>query len=172
MSTPEPIIKVKRKYTRRAKLETIKPAETPIPAQPSEIPEHTCTVPIASHLGEAMNGDKIMIKEFCQNAAAWVPTVHFEGSRMDPDPTNPKRLIPSPTHVASRFGPVCEMHKEKIQANISVLADGRQLESLSGEYYRQGFGDPQKTKTRITWAEFEPPTDNYESQHTQALNAK
>jgi hypothetical protein len=131
--------------------------------------EHTCTVPISSHIGTANNGDRIKMYEYCQNEAKYVPTIHFTGLREDPSPHNPKKLIPTETHVATRFGAVCEMHRQKIQTDINVLVDSRELESLSGQYYREGFGTPIKSKTKITWADFIPPKDDYESEHTRAL---
>src|ERR1700761_2096458 len=145
MSTPEEHIatsKPKRKYTKRAKVDMPPAAPTPEKTNiPGDLPinpkphvfEHTCTVPISSHIGTANNGDRIKIYEYCQNEAKFVPTIHFTGLREDPSPHNPKKLIPTETHVSTRFGAVCEMHRQKIQTDINVLVDSRELESLSGQ---------------------------------------
>lgn len=174
-TTPEtlpPEVKPKRKYTKRAQIQppTPQPVQTSISAQaPSHAFEHFCTVPIKSFLREAMNGDKVKAFEYCDHEAKWVPTIHMHGNRMDPDPNNPKKLISTSTKVATRFGPVCEEHKAKIEQNILVLISGQELDNLSGEYYKEGFGTPDKTKTKITWAEFEVPETDLSSDHIRAL---
>jgi hypothetical protein len=186
MSTPEEHIatsKPKRKYTKRTKVD-MPSATSPIVQAgsanalkdalnvPRETFEHNCTVPIRSFIKEALNGDKIKDYEYCQNEAAWVPTIHLYGLRDDPDPINPKHLIKTQTHVKTKFRACCEEHKAKIDANVTVLVSGQELDNLSGEYARQGFGRADKSKTKITWEKFTPPDIASDSEHLEALNAQ